>query len=81
MKLSQNRANNVLAYCYQIQTTNKKWLEKKLRANGMAFSKLIYTKSNKIDYHKSKRVDFKVVTKAQEKIYKIIEQLNYPISK
>jgi outer membrane protein OmpA-like peptidoglycan-associated protein len=73
MKLSQNRANNVLAYCYRIKTTHKEWLEKKLRANGMAFSKLIYTKSNRIDYHKSKRVEFKVVTKAQEKIYEIIE--------
>jgi outer membrane protein OmpA-like peptidoglycan-associated protein len=73
MKLSQNRANNVLTYCYRIKTTHKEWLEKKFRANGMAFSKLIYTKSNRIDYHKSKRVEFKVVTKAQEKIYEIIE--------
>ena len=25
MKLSQNRANNVLAYCYRIKTTHKEW--------------------------------------------------------
>jgi outer membrane protein OmpA-like peptidoglycan-associated protein len=80
MKLSQNRANKVLAYCYSlrknIEPKNKRWLEEKFRANGMAFSKLIYKEHGTIDYQKSKRVEFKVVTKAQEKIYKIIEQFN-----
>jgi len=79
MRLSQNRANNVLRYCYLIKKgltkTDKEWLKEKLRANGMAFSKLIYREDGAVDYHKSKRVEFKVVTKAQEKIYKIIEQL------
>jgi len=78
MKLSQNRANKVLAYCYSIKKNlnkvQKEWLEQKLRANGMAFSKLIYNKTGAMDYQKSKRVEFKVITKAQEKIYKIIEQ-------
>ena len=41
----------------------------------MAFSKLIFQEHGAIDYQKSKRVEFKVVTKAQEKIYKIIEEL------
>jgi outer membrane protein OmpA-like peptidoglycan-associated protein len=77
MKLSQIRANNVLAYCYSIRVLHpaqKEWLEYKLRANGMAFSKLIYNEIGTMEYQKSKRVEFKVVTKAQEKIYKIIEQ-------
>jgi len=39
----------------------------------MAFAKLIYKKNGKQDYKKSRRVEFKVLTKAQEKIYKIIE--------
>ena len=80
MRLSQNRANNVLAYCYNISNpevlNNKQWLEHKFRANGMAFSKLILTKSGKQDFKKSRRVEFKVLTKAQEKIYRIIEKLN-----
>jgi len=78
MRLSQNRANDVLAYCYTIRTLkqqDKQWLEHKLRANGMAFAKLIPKKDGTTDYRKSKRVEFRVVTKAQEKIYKIIEQL------
>ena len=78
MRLSQNRANNVLSYCYLIRKnlsqTQKRWLEQKFRANGMAFSKLIYKKGGEMDSKKSKRVEFRVVTKAQEKIYKIIEQ-------
>jgi outer membrane protein OmpA-like peptidoglycan-associated protein len=78
MRLSQNRANDVLAYCYTIRTLkqqDKRWLEHKLRANGMAFAKLIPKKDGTTDYRKSKRVEFRVVTKAQEKIYKIIEEL------
>ncbi|RUM68553.1 MAG: OmpA family protein, partial [Sulfurovum sp.] len=66
-------------YCYRcnnkIIETNIKWLEKQFRANGMSFSNLIYTKDFKEDFHKSRRVEFKVLTKAQEKIYKIIKQL------
>ncbi|MCV6638699.1 OmpA family protein [Candidatus Albibeggiatoa sp. nov. NOAA] len=77
MKLSQNRANSVLTYCYGIQHTNidRKWLEKKFRANGMSFSKLIYQKNGQPDAIKSRRVEFKVLTNAQEKIYRIVEQL------
>jgi len=79
MQLSQNRANNVLTYCYKnndkIIQNNKRWLEKQLRANGMSFAKLIYKENGKQDFSKSRRVEFRVLTKAQEKIYKIIEQL------
>ncbi len=79
MRLSQNRANNVLKYCYTIENTiikeDRVWLESHFRANGMAFSKLIIRSNGKQDYQKSRRVEFKVLTKAQEKIYKIVEQL------
>ena len=79
MKLSQNRANNVLAYCYsmknQIIKNNRKWLEKHFRANGMAFSKLKYLDKTKniIDLNRSRRVDFRVQMKTEEKIYKILK--------
>lgn len=79
IRLSQNRASNVLTYCYEIDNSfinkNREWLEKQFRANGMAFAKLIYKKNGKQDFKNSRRVEFRVLTKAQEKIYKIIEQL------
>jgi len=77
--LSQSRANNVLTYCYKnnskIVVDNRRWLEQQFRANGMAFARLIYKQDGRQDYKKSRRVEFRVLTKAQEKIYKIIEQL------
>lgn len=79
MTLSQDRANSVLTYCYsnmsQKQFVQIMWLEEKLRANGMSFAKLIHSQDGKIDRKKSKRVEFRVLTKAQEKIYKIIETI------
>lgn len=79
MKLSQDRANHVLTYCYTVKNSiikkNRSWLEKHFRANGMAFAKPITKKNGRHDYQKSRRVEFKVLTKAQEKIYKIVEQL------
>ena len=82
MKLSQTRANNVLAYCYQIKMNsiyqNKVWLEKHFRANGMAFSKLKYLDINQtiLDPIKSRRVEFRVQLKTEEKIYKILKVSN-----
>ena len=80
MKLSQDRANNVLTYCYNINhiiiKKHRNWLETKFRANGMSFSKMIYQENGAVNLLKSRRVEFKVLTSAQEKIYKIIEQLD-----
>jgi len=82
MQLSQNRANNVLSYCYQVNNkqiqSNRIWLEQHFRANGMAFAKLKYKDTNKTiqDIVKSRRVEFKVQMKTEEKIYKILEASN-----
>jgi len=79
MQLSQERANNVLSYCYMIDeksvTTHREWLETHFRANGMAFAKLKYKDTNNTiqDFIKSRRVEFKVQMKTEEKIYKILE--------
>jgi len=79
MKLSQDRANNVLSYCYSINNPHihrqKKWLERHFRANGMAFSKMKYLEENqtKPDIIKSKRVEFRVQMKTEEKIYNILK--------
>lgn len=80
MRLSQSRANSVLTYCYNINhiiiEKHRNWLETKFRANGMSFSKLIYQDDGGVNLSKSRRVEFKVLTSTQEKIYKIIEQLD-----
>jgi outer membrane protein OmpA-like peptidoglycan-associated protein len=79
MKLSQERANNVLAYCYSIthKTIHKNtmWLEKHFRANGMAFSNMKYLDEAKTqpDVIKSKRVEFRVQMKTEDKIYQILK--------
>ena len=76
MLLSQDRARNVLAYIYgeTSSTTDRRWLEKHLRANGMSFSRLII-KDGQEDVSSSQRVEFRVMTKAEEKIYQIIDKL------
>jgi outer membrane protein OmpA-like peptidoglycan-associated protein len=82
MKLSQDRANNVLSYCYTLNNKdiekNRTWLEKHFRANGMAFAKLKYKDRENIiqDFIKSRRVEFRVQMKTEEKIYKILEASN-----
>jgi len=68
MDLSQKRASNVLAYCYNLYEDsiirNRQWLEEKLRANGMAFAKLLYSDDGVTqDQNRSKRVEFMVITK------------------
>ena len=70
MQLSQKRAYAVLLFCYTLPDesikANRKWLEDKLRANGMAFSKT----EEKIQ---TRRVEFKVNMKSEDKIYEILE--------
>lgn len=67
MQLSQQRANNVLAYTYQLEEPviqqNKEWLKALLRANGMAFSNLLYHSAGVEDSERSRRVEFRVITK------------------
>jgi len=66
MYLSQDRASNVLTYSYQQVGNNEqllRWLEKKLRANGMAYSKPILDDSMDIDPQSSRRVEFRAMTK------------------
>ena len=68
MNLSQGRASNVLELCYELNNTivedNRDWLQHNLRANGMAFSKLLY-QNNSMDQDRvrSRRVEFMVATK------------------
>jgi chemotaxis protein MotB len=70
MRLSQERAYEVLSYCYSLEkkTIQEKsvWLEKNFRANGMAFSKL------KED-EKARRVEFNIELKSEDTVYKILK--------
>jgi len=68
MRLSQQRASNVLTYCYDLNNSiiekNLIWLQNNLRANGMSFSKLLRKHNSNIeDKARSRRVEFKVITK------------------
>jgi len=66
MKLSQKRASNVLALVYNNADPfihyKKQWLEKYLRASGMAFAHLLYDQNGAEDEEKSRRVEFRVLT-------------------
>ena len=72
MRLSQNRASNVLRFCYSLQNINVihniEWLQNKLRANGMSFSKpLLNFQNRNEDQVRSRRVEFRVIIKDNKK--------------
>ncbi len=70
MHLSQNRAFEVLSFCYSLEheivTKNREWLEKYFRANGMAFAKLK-------EQEKARRVEFAVRLRSEERLYEILQ--------
>jgi len=71
MQLSQDRAYEVLSYCYGLEdnTTIEKrdWLEGHFRANGMAFSKMK-------DKAHARRVEFVVQLKSEASVYEILQK-------
>ena len=78
MKLSQDRARNVLQYVLEIRhpviIQNKEWIKKYLTANGLSSSKLIFDVNGNQNREESRRVEFRVVTKS-EKLINEIQQL------
>ena len=78
MKLSQDRARNVLQYVLEISHSkiaqNKEWIKKHLTANGLSSSKLIFDPDGAQNREESRRVEFRVVTKS-EKLINEIQQL------
>lgn len=88
MKLSQDRARNVLAFfrkqkCFlSLNTILKQRLQFWLTANGLSYgrtidanSKLTFTSNTKIDPEKSRRVEFRIVTTSEILVEKVIKQL------
>jgi len=71
IKLSQNRAFEVLAYCYSLENStikqNRAWIEQFFRADGMAFAKMKELKN-------ARRVEFRVVLKSEDKVLKILKK-------
>ena len=74
MKLSQDRTRNVLEYTLEsvLDTSEKKWLREFLTSNGLSSSKLIEDSFGNENSISSRRVEFRVKTKAEESILKII---------
>lgn len=77
--LSQQRSFTILDYCFRLDqvTPFKPWLTTVLRANGLAFANPVLVNGRE-DSTLSRRVEFKVKTKADEKIRKIIETIRKP---
>ncbi len=75
-RLSQDRSFKVLHYVYLLPSVAERrdWLIQVLRANGLSFAKLILDKNQNEDFARSRRVEFRVLTKAEEKIYTILEK-------
>ena len=73
MKLSQDRTRAVLSYCVNILPLEgeKQWAITTITANGLSSSKPVIV-GNEEDYYLSRRVEFRVKTKAEEKIVKIL---------
>jgi chemotaxis protein MotB len=72
MELSQARSSNVLAYCYNLNNTHineyLSWLQDKLRANGISYSRLLYLDDSELeDKVLSRRVEFRVIQKENDK--------------
>ncbi len=76
--LSQDRSFSVLSYVYMIPQveTERDWLIKVLRANGLSFAKIIYDDKSEEDLTRSRRVEIRVITKAENKIRQILEKAN-----
>lgn len=73
--LSQQRAFSVLEYVFTLAESraHQKWLIQVLRANGLAFAKLIYDEGVE-NRARSRRVEFQVVTNTEERIEKILKR-------
>lgn len=76
MVLSQGRTRSVLEYSLSTLTDGelKKWVQKRLTANGLSSSKpILLPNSDQEDKIASRRVEFKIRTNAEEQIKEILK--------
>lgn len=69
MKLSQDRARNVLQYIFGIGAlqSQKHWLQQTIITNGYSYGK------TRGDHNYDRRVEFRVMTTAEQELKKIVE--------
>lgn len=77
MRLSQDRTRAVLKYSLGLEDTqlDREWTTKKITANGLSSSRLVLNEDGSENSVASRRVEFKVRTKTQEQIIKILESV------
>jgi len=77
MRLSQDRTRAVLKYSLELDGTgaDREWATKKITANGLSSSRLVLRDDGTENPEASRRVEFKVRTKTQEQIVRILESV------
>lgn len=77
LKLSQERARNTLEYSLRLikNPDHAQWLQKVLMSTGRSSGQPLYYSGTKTeDPASSRRVEFKIITKAEERLYLILKQ-------
>lgn len=76
MELSQNRTRSVLTYVLENtldETIDKNWVQLKLTANGLSYSKPIADNETESGRALNRRVEFKIRTNAEKQIDEILK--------
>ncbi len=76
-RLSQDRSFSVLDYVFSMsskENVERDWLVAVLRANGLSFANPVLNADGSEDNERSRRVEFRVLTKTEDKIYRILQQ-------
>jgi len=76
-RLSQDRSFSVLDYVFNMsarEDVEREWLVAVLRANGLSFAKPVLNPDGSENSERSRRVEFRVLTKTEDKIYRILQQ-------
>ncbi len=76
MVLAQKRTRTVLNYSMRLTKIEEylPWMQKTMSANGLSSSRLIMNNGNE-DRKLSRRVEFKIQTKTQEILFKIMDKI------
>lgn len=77
MKLSQDRTRAVLQYSLELDGIgeDREWATKRITANGLSSSRLILREDGTENPEASRRVEFKIRTKTEEQIVRILESV------
>lgn len=76
-RLSQDRSFSVLDYVFNMsakENVERDWLVAVLRANGLSFANPVLNADGSEDSERSRRVEFRVLTKTEDKIYRILQK-------